>query len=324
MAERKAEGVALNEPRVLIVKFSAIGDCVMAAWAVSDLRASLPSAQIDWAVQERCAPVIDPSHLASEVVLADRDDWRKRRWSPAVWRQQMAVYASLRKRQYDVGFDLQGHAKTGLCLRLSGAKLRLSRPGTDAFVRRLNRQVPEVDGDHEIERMRKLMAHWRSLEPMESPWMPNPGPSPFDRLTITIQTGAGGPGKAYPAAQFSEVARELVAQGRSVVAVGGPRDPRLEVEGVRNTAGEWTLAQTMSAVAHSVLHIASDTGTGHIAAAYGVPTVSIFGPMPAARYRPWGPDVTVLTHGPDPGQVPAQEVIAAAERALSRRIASVT
>jgi ADP-heptose:LPS heptosyltransferase len=35
--------------------------------------------------------------------------------------------------------------------------------------------------------------------------------------------------------------------------------------------------------------LGNDSGLGHIAAAMGVPTVTVFGPGRPARYRPWGP-----------------------------------
>ena len=50
----------------------------------------------------------------------------------------------------------------------------------------------------------------------------------------------------------------------------------------------------MAAVAESHLHLAGDTGTGHIAAAYGTPVVSVFGPTPPERYRPWSARARVL------------------------------
>ncbi|MBC8063619.1 MAG: hypothetical protein H7Y17_02220, partial [Chlorobia bacterium] len=41
----------------------------------------------------------------------------------------------------------------------------------------------------------------------------------------------------------------------------------------------------MSAVAHSTIHLAADTGTGHMAAAFGVPFVSVFGPTDPKLFR---------------------------------------
>jgi len=302
--------------RVLIVRFSAIGDCVMTAWAVTALRQSHPSARIVWAVQERCAPVIDDGRLANRVVLADMDDWRKRRWSPATWRAQLATFTRLRAEKFDVGFDFQGHSKTAICLRLSGAKERLAGRATDGLAGWLNQVVKECDaGGHEVERAMRLVSARFAVTLPDRPIMPQVGGT-LDPKLVTIQTGAGGKGKAYPIESFQEVAKELVRLGHRVVGLGGPRDPELQVPGAEDRAGKASLRDSMALVAASRLHLASDTGTGHIAAAYGVPVVSVFGPMPADRYRPFTDRGIVLDRGPDPAAVPVADVLHACQTLL--------
>ena len=65
-------------------------------------------------------------------------------------------------------------------------------------------------------------------------------------------------------------------------------------------------------VASSELHMAGDTGTGHMAAAYGVPVVSIFGHMDPRNYRPYTKNGRVLRRGTEARNIEPEEVLAAA------------
>lgn len=296
--------------RVLIVRYSAIGDCVMAAWSVSGLRQSCPDIEITWAVQERCAPVISYPNLVDDVVLADMNAWKKRRLSPRTWRDQMAVYARMRRKGFDIGFDFQGHSKTALCLRLSGVKMRYASRGTDGLAKRLNQVVECGAGRlHEVEvGLNLLRWGFADIELPDLPIMPNVNGESFD---VTVQTGAGHPDKKVSTETWKEVCQDLVKRGLKVALVGAPQDPSFELDGVVNLVGKHDLKGSMGLVKSSRVHVASDTGTGHIASAYGVRTVSVFGPTDPVIYRPWGEKSLVLKHSENPENVSVPEIIEA-------------
>ncbi|MBS1709146.1 MAG: glycosyltransferase family 9 protein [Armatimonadetes bacterium] len=304
-------------PRILIVRFSAIGDCVMAAWAVTSLRQAFPEGHIVWATQERCAPVIDDEKLVDTTVIADRDKWKKTRWSPTTWWNQTRRFTSLRKHGFDFGFDLQGHSKTALCLRLAGAKERHARRATDALAKKLNPVASVANGLHEVEANLAFLSQFWPLTMPEGPLMPQL-PAWDSQGFVSIQTGAGSKDKTYPTESWIRVTEGLVRSGRRVVVIGGRRDPSIPVEGVTDLVGQLSLSQAVQVVRASALHLAADTGTGHIAAAYGVPVVSIFGPTDPAVYRPWAPDARVLQAGSMAGLVSPKEVLDAAAKALEK------
>lgn len=294
--------------RVLIVRFSAIGDCVMAAWAATALH-HMDGVELSWAVQERPAPVLDRERLVQRVCLFPRETW-KRAKSPTVWLEQARTYLGLRKFGFDVGIDLQGHSKTALCLRLSGSRRRWATRATDGIARRLN---PVLDGvlnaEHEVER------HLRGLQPLgefrlpERPWMPAlPAvPAGLPERFVSIQTGAGEADKRVPIEAWQQVAERLSVP---VVWLGAPGDP--SGAGEHDRVGRLGLRSSMAVVAASQVHLAGDTGTGHIASAYGVPVVSVFGRTEPARFRPWGPRVVAL-RGATPADVPVESIVLAAE-----------
>src|SRR5206468_1546598 len=108
-------------------------------------------------------------------------------------------------------------------------------------------------------------------------------------------------------------------EGFTVAFLGGPSDPHVELPGALDWTGALTLDQAMAAIALSEVHLAADTGTGHIAAAYGVPVVSVFGYTKAWKYRPYTDRAIVLDAGKSmDGIEPAQIVEAALSLTESR------
>lgn len=298
----------MSDPKILGVRFSAIGDCIMTAYAVTALRNLFPQSQISWAAQERCIPVIDQT--LSDPIIADYNAWKKRRWSPTTWKQQLAVYSRLREQHFDIGFDFQGHSKTALCLRLAKPKTRLASRATDALAAKLNQLVDcQAGSAHEVEVAFKLVQHaFPAAQLPISPILPNP-PKLDQTFQVTIQTGAGHPDKKVNHEVWKQVAANLIKNNFSTAIIGAPNDPSFELDGLTNLVGKLSLLDSMALVKHSQLHIASDTGTGHIAAAYATPVLSVFGPTNPDIYRPYHPSAKVLKYSQNPADVPTNEII---------------
>jgi len=321
--ERKEKEPALSPPRFLIVRFSAIGDCVMAAWATTAIRNRFPDAFICWAVEERCSPVIDRKRLVDKVVEIPRERWRGKKASPTVLREQIAICDGLRRLKFDYGFDLQGHLKTALCLRFAFPRKRVSVGATDSVSRLLNpvpARMPEQT--HWVDWHIRTLRAFGDFEKPLRPIMPTPPPRQ-SRL-VTISTSAGHPSKVYPAEKWKYVARELQQDGFHIVFLGGPGDPKVHLDGATDYVGKLPLADSMAMVAASELHLAGDTGTGHIAAAYGVPVVSVFGHMDPLKYRPFTDQGVVLREGTEAANVSSEDVLRAARMLVGGQDAAVS
>jgi ADP-heptose:LPS heptosyltransferase len=300
----------MSGPRVLVLRFTAIGDCIMAAWPTTAIRMAHPDARITWAIQPRCAPVVAIPDLVDELALFDREGWKWRVWSLQRWREQLGFYFGLRRQGLDVGFDLQGHAKTALALWIANPKQKWSVGGTDPLARKMTPLADLTGATHEVERGMAVVRMWQDLPLPERPMMPLLDLPSSSQPLITIQTGAGGPRKSYPLDHWTQVAKLLADTGARLVSIGGPGDPA--VPGTEALNGKLDLRQSLAYVAASQVHLAADTGTGHAAAAYGVPVVSIFGPMDPNRYRPWTTRSRVLRCGMNPADVKPEAVAAAA------------
>ncbi len=306
----------MADPSLLIVRFSAIGDCVMTAWAATAFRNRYPEGYLCWAVESRCAAVVDQNALVNELAEFPRDRWKKARWSPSTWREQLAYYTRLRRHQFDFGIDFQGHSKTALCLRLAAPAKRVSARATDEFAKHLNPTIaPPAVTTHVVDWNHRVLREFDDFEFPGRPVMPLQ--RHLDRSLVTISVSAGQPEKAWNAEGWKMVALDLMHQGFHVAFLGGPTDAGIRLEGADDLVGKLTLEETQQWVANSALHVAADTGTGHMAAAYGVPVVSIFGPTDPVQYRPYTQNGIVLREGTKTENVTPSQVVEAAGRVLA-------
>lgn len=294
----------------------------MSAWPVTALREALPEAHITWAVEDSCMDVVDTSRLVQRLEVFPRKAWQKSGSPLRTWRDQIRTYTRLRRHQYDFGIDLHGHTKTALALRLSGAKRRVAVRATDALSAALN-PVPLTQGPttHMVEhQMNVLKVAGFDLQLPARPYMPpRPEvPSLPEGPFISICTGGSSQTKRYPEEHWRSVCQELRASGCRVVAVGGPADPKLGDSCDLDLVGKTSLVETMTVIERSSLHIATDTGTGHFAAALGAPVVSLFGNQEnqLRKFRPFSDDVSIVQGDPDCRAIPPDDVTQAALRRL--------
>ncbi len=123
-----------------------------------------------------------------------------------------------------------------------------------------------------------------------------------------LHVGKGLPltAERWPLARFIEVGESLAALAYPVVVIGSEAERPLAAAvagaiGPRAVSLAGGTARELAAlISHMGVVITPDSGPGHIAAALGVPVVSIFAvrATPAARWRPWTPAHRVVTTAP--------------------------
>lgn len=274
----------MSTPRILIVKFSAIGDCVMGVPTAAVIRRRFPDSFIAWAVDPRCGDVLDDDHLLSLKFEVPREKWKKG-GPESSWLAQLRHFAKLRQYGFDYGLDLQGHSKTALCLRLAKPKKRLAMRATDPFVKMLNPVMPASDEKtHMVKRNLEVLRTLTGITGEPEFLMPKLDVCRKEKL-VSIAISTGHFTKTVPVQVWESTAEQLIRQGFEVAFLGGPTDPHPKI-GI-DYVGKLPLIETMKIVAQSAVHLAGDTGTGHIAAAYGVPVVSVFRNTAPEIYRPF-------------------------------------
>lgn len=111
-----------------------------------------------------------------------------------------------------------------------------------------------------------------------------------------IHPGSGGREKCWPLTSYFKLVQRLVNRGAGVVAVCGPVE--------RDVVGELPAhlprlvppdLRSLAALLHGAdLFIGNDSGPGHIAAAVGTPTLTLFGPTDAGTWAPRHPFARIL------------------------------
>jgi ADP-heptose:LPS heptosyltransferase len=148
--------------------------------------------------------------------------------------------------------------------------------------------------EHEVARWCRML-RWYGVDtdPTDLGLAVPEGPSGLVGVTI-VHPGAKAAARRWPASRYAAVAKALAQDGHRVVVTGsvGERELASQVAAAADLpstavlAGRTDLRQLAGLVARAQLVISGDTGVGHLASAYGTPSVLLFGPTPPEQ---WGP-----------------------------------
>ena len=121
---------------------------------------------------------------------------------------------------------------------------------------------------------------------------------------VVIHLGSGSPAKCWPVANFHALANALQKRGWHTALLCGPveRERQLAV-GNLPTLHPPNLRTLAGLLAKAALFIGNDSGPGHIAAAVGTPTLTLFGPTDPRLWAPRGKRNQIL-------QAPAADIAA--------------
>lgn len=129
-------------------------------------------------------------------------------------------------------------------------------------------------------------------------------PYTYSKPTLGINPGATyGSAKRWYPKEFAKVANHF-KKTHDIVIFGGPNEVEIakEVESlidtkVTNLAGKTNITKLIERIAGLSLFITNDSGPMHIASAYKVPTVAIFGPTKYDETSPWNnPNAYIISH----------------------------
>jgi len=295
-------------PRILIVRLSAVGDAIQTMPVACAIRERFPEAFLAWAVESRAAALLRGHEALDELIELPRG-WLK---SPGgVWR----LRHRLKNLRFDTTIDVQSLTKSAVLAWLSGARRRIGfgRPAGREFSRWFNNRRVDPQATHVVDRYLELLRPLGIERPTVRFQVPEraedreTAQATIHRLGLDdgfaiINPGAGWPSKLWPADRYAAVARHLGQQRRlpTLIVWAGPSERTL-AERIAASAGDFahiapptTLPELAALARRARLFIGSDTGPLHLAAAVGTPCVGLYGPWPAARHGPYGPQHIAL------------------------------
>lgn len=314
--------------RILLIRRRAMGDALVTLPAVAEVRRAWPSASIDLVMDRPFASLLEG--LVDDVnVLV---------YPPA---PHVSWLRTLRAGRYDLVIDWLSTPRTALWTVLTGAPLRVGyslRRRWWAYNVRVPRNlvagrgVRAFAGESFLDPLRELglaPGPWCDGIAQDAParfadsgsnaaladwltdWRARPG------LRVAAVMSATWPAKAWPTEHIGELFERMTAAGLSPALIPGPGDEELFGElraGLEpdRWAPPTTLPELVRVLEAADLFVGTDCGVRHLAAAMGLPTVTLFGPTDAGGWNPASPaHVSVrtdpdcapcdLTHCPVPG-----------------------
>ncbi len=136
-------------------------------------------------------------------------------------------------------------------------------------------------------------------------------PTTYPRKTLGLAPGATyGDAKRWPSDRFAQVAMHF-AKDYDILLFGSAleKNAAFEIEtmlrsqGIKNfqnLVGQTTVSDLVTKIAGLSLFITNDSGPMHIAGAFQIPTVAIFGPTIAQQTCPWQHEHLIMLRKPIP------------------------
>lgn len=291
--------------RILVVLLGAIGDVTRALPLLERLRRGYPHARIAWAVEPAAAPLLQHHPALDDLLVFDRPGG-----APAFAR----FLRQVRAQQPDLTLDLQRHLKSGIISRASGAPVRLG------FHRRNGREGNWLFNTHSVDplphfspKLRQFLAFADWLGIASAPVTfglqltaaeeqhVNELLAGVDAPFVVAFVGSSCESRLWFVDRTAAVLDALAAQGFSAVLIGGGTDVDFAAAVARgsqapvvNLAGRTTLRDLIGIFRRARAAFGPDSGPMHIAAAVGIPVISLWGATAPARSAPWGSESSVL------------------------------
>jgi heptosyltransferase-2 len=289
-------------PRVLILKFGAIGDVIMAIPGARQLH--LQGSEIDWVCGATVLPILELYPWINPIVIDDRALLTG--GAAAKFGVMLKLWRRLAGCSYDLAATLYYDPRyrfLTLPVR-AGRKIQLSR--TDRLIRLL-------PGRHHTDEYARILLGWpdevrpQPLAPVVPDSLP---PSPLARTTKprVVLAPAGAKNmmnddklRRWQPENYVALAVLLIERGVEAVLIGGPGDawiqPQFAPLGVTDLIGKLTLPQTLGLLDEADILVTHDTGPLHLAGITRAGIVTIFGPTDPRGRLPQRPGTLALWGG---------------------------
>jgi heptosyltransferase-2 len=263
--------------KILIELPTWLGDAVMATPAIEAIMAKYPDATF----------TVVGSFVATEMMAAHpriTDIYHDKSKKGAI--RLINLYKLAKEiDKHDMAFSFRSHLFSKLLLYFTGSKKRF------IYDKREKKGHQVENYFHFVKDALKIKGAPNSLRIYHDTLR-------YAKPTLGINPGASyGSAKRWYPKEFAKVAIAM-SKDYDIVIFGGPleRDiakdivSYLDEEGVsnyQNLAGETSVAELISHIGGLSLFVTNDSGPMHIAAAYQVPTVAIFGPTKFKETSQW-------------------------------------
>ncbi len=285
--------------RILIIRWSGMGDIIMTLPAVRWLKENLHDCHITYLTDIPFAGILAQSGLVDCIETIERRGFTSvRRLLPAS-AGALVTAIHLLKGRFHMAFDLQGFDETASLALLSRAPIRVGRVKKSSFRRKIYTTYIQADWATEHRSRYFVRAVAETCGCTASAKIHPPGlklesdRNPTSRCFVGLNIGASAESRRWSEQHFVELARRLSNRGYAVRFFLGPQEKFL-LERLRPVCQEnhWDLfwnsriEPLMKALNQCRLVVSNDTGPGHLAAALGIAVISLFSSGDPENVRP--------------------------------------
>ena len=283
--------------RVAVIRLRSMGDCILTTPALAILKQSRPDLSIGVVVEDRFAALMEGNPDVATVLPPSMRSLRA--FGP---RFTLNLHGGPRGLALTL---LSGARETSGFAHFTASFAYGTRIPTAQEILGVNRKV------HTAEHLASAV-FYLGVPPREIPRARLFAQPPQETAPYAIlHPMATGTGKNWPEANFLQVARHLAdGMGLQPVFIGGSGED-LSLFGAFRTLAGAPLDELKSLMSGASLFVGNDSGPAHMAAAFGIPVVVIFGNSDPVVWAPWRtPSRTIVAKGPIEN-IGTEEVLAA-------------
>jgi heptosyltransferase-3 len=289
---------------VAVIRLRSLGDCVLSTPAIHLLKQARPDLRIAVVVEDRFSAVFENNNDIAAILPPRAGALRT--FAPALC------------------VNLHGGTRSARLTLLSGARFRagfeIFRPGWI-----YNTPLPTAQETMGISRRVHTAEHMASAmfylgvpigEVPRARIEAAPGRSQYspERPYAAIHPLASTPEKTWPAESFLELARHFEqSMGLETVFIGGPGEDLSPFAPWRTVSGA-PLGEVVKLLRDAAFFAGNDSGPAHVAAAFGVPQVVLYGPSDSEVWAPWRTPAEVIKSDGAIGNISVERVIGAVGR----------
>lgn len=272
--------------KVLIIRFSSMGDVILVTPLFSYLRRHFPDAEIFFLTASRYTELFNDEPRLTSVIPFSRSDEKSilsdlasQSWDFVIDLQNNRRSSRIRKKYFSkvkIGIFDKLHVKRFLLLCL-----RLNLYGTHSSVAERYIQASGVASNQKID-IPPVQLFFNNKEKCKKLLISKSGNK--GEPVIALMPFSAWKNKQWPLSSYSAFGRHFIEKKWNVVILGGPDDvscaEKLKNEigkGCISLAGKINLYDTGGILNHCRLALGNDTGLSHLARACGVRTGIIYG-----------------------------------------------
>lgn len=292
---------------ILIIKETSLGDVLHSTVSLDIIKSNYPDSHISFLVDKSAYPLLKYNKKIDRFILFDFN-LLKNKWLtdfPAVFKHIISVLKEVRSIEYDIAYDLQGLLRSVFFLYLAKAKRKYVKGKWLLLNKYRNKSI------HAISEITNLLIHSglkvhnnNKLPPMEIYTSDKEKDSinrllkkinPDNKKILMISPFTRGESKDWGVHKYKSLLK-LIEKDSTLVLFTGSPEKKSDIDfiikegkvcqNVYNLAGNVNLLEYAELLRRTNLLLSSDSFPVHLAGAYNIPVIALFGPTDENRVGP--------------------------------------